>query len=188
MSEHLESLNGLIFENGEKMENGLYLELMNLSRKIYEDFEQMKKQKFKKDDYLVYKLRRITREQKTNGEFYLRFYESNNLLIARECLEVNDYMRIFSEGDSYKFIKIVKINEKSFKYDLFFVKPNGARYVKRGIILKFRDRDYYENLEDKNILFYEMTQHKTYDLFSDKFLYNDQMGNVEDTTLLNLGL
>jgi hypothetical protein len=40
----------------------------------------------------------------------------------------------------YKFIKIKKINDKSFKYDIILIRHNGEKHIRKERVFKFMDK------------------------------------------------
>ena len=188
----LEALNGLIFNmylDNQQFKEGDYLKLMDYTKKIYDEMKQIKEQQQPQQplqpqlminnneittiNYIIhrepklYTLRRITREQTDEGTNYIRLYEDNNLLVAERIMKKGDILRVYSQGQDYKFIKLDKINEKSIKYHIFHYNgQDGLRYKKDNITLKFKDGVYYEDLTTKKILFYNLSNSVCYSLYN----------------------
>lgn len=178
----LEKLNGLIFDLGDTLPEGVYLEMMNHTKKIFEEMQnkktkiytipQIQQQRSRvlnsltveerienmmiRDDK-IFTLRRITQDIEQNNDEvenkYISLYEKNNTLIPAKQLRAGNIMRIYENGNDYKFLKLIKINAMSIKYDILYYDGNNI-YIKKDNKLKFKDATFYENLENKKILFY----------------------------------
>ena len=111
----------------------------------------------------VFKLRRITKEHDEQGD-YINLWETQTF-ISVESLKVGQLLRIFETRNEYKFLMLTKINGMSIKYDIYKF-SNGGCYIKRNNTLKFKDKDYYDNLLEKNILFYDASHMTTSHLFN----------------------
>ena len=144
-----EILNNLIFENSEKIPNGLYLELMNQTKKIFEEIEAIKKKKKEDSDhYLKFILIDAPKTYLLNHISH-QYNKILNLWDGRPYFinEVREgwILRLLSLKNEYLFIKIKKINKKSLRYDLIkfkldFLKPPHEREapkIKKNILLNF---------------------------------------------------
>jgi hypothetical protein len=167
----LEKISGLIFDIADKIPNGVYLELMNNTKKLYDDMQKVKYRPFNfdimtiedkarmiKNEDNLYILRRVQREEVDELNSVIRFYEKDDLLSPVRDGFVGIIIRLFSAGGSYKFMRITKINEKSIKYDILFMTAEHTTRIKKDCKLTFRSGEYYENFSEyatKQILFYE---------------------------------
>lgn len=167
----LEKLNGLIFDLGDTIPEGVYLEMMNHTKTIYEELKKKIKiytipqrtinervRNIRNNEDKIYKLRRIiAREAEDSNISLLSFYEKDNLLLPIRTGYNGTSIRLFSAGNTYKFMMISKINIKSIKYDILYITEGREPRIKRNNTLKFKDGDYYNDLSSyatKRILFY----------------------------------
>lgn len=177
----LQSLNGLIFDLGDTIPEGIYLEMMNHTKQIFNDMKKLKEATktiinpmetiegrvnytLNGEDKL-FKLRRVVKDR-YEGEDILKFYQEDSLLFNIRSLKLYQLMRIYENGNDYKFIRITKINEKSFKYDIIKIYCNGSITIRKNKILKFREGEFVEDLRRKNILFYDTPNMRTSRLYS----------------------
>jgi hypothetical protein len=166
----LEKISGLIFDIADKIPNGVYLELMNNTKKLFDEKEKVKHRSFdfnimtiedkammiKNEDKLCI-LGRVKREEVDELNIGIRFYEKDDLLFPVRAGFVGIFIRLFTAGRGYKFMKITKINMKSIKYDILFITAGNNTKIKKNNTLKFKDGKYYEDLSSyktKQILFY----------------------------------
>lgn len=142
-------LNNLIFENSEKIPNGLYLELMNQTKKIFDEIEEIKKIKKEDDNHYLnfilvktprtYLLNLISRQSNKT----LTLWDRAPYFINR--VSEGTILRLLSLKNHFLFMKIIKINRKSLRYDLIkfkidFMKPPHERKtpkIRKNILLNF---------------------------------------------------
>lgn len=162
----LQKLNGLIFDLGDTIPEGVYLEMMNQTKKIYDEMKEKIKiytvpqrtisqrinDIINKEDK-TYFLRRIKKDINNEGESILKIYGNDNLLIQARDLKIGSILRLHAFYCDYKFMIIKKINEKSFKYDLVKI-TNGADTIgiSRDRILKIKEGEYLEDLLNKAVV------------------------------------
>ena len=124
----LTEINASIFEIGETIPEGVYLSMMNNSKKIFDAIGKIKKPHqnmtiTEKCQYIimredkVFKLRRITKEHDEQGD-YINLWETQTF-ISVESLKVGQLLRIFETRNEYKFLMLTKINGMSIKYDIY---------------------------------------------------------------------
>ena len=105
----------------------------------------------------LYILRRIQMEANLNGgDRKIFFLEKNDLSTVRSG-KLNMIIRVFSAGNTYKFMKITKINTKSIKYDILYINANNQGRIKKDCKLSFKNGEYFENFSEyatKQILIY----------------------------------
>ena len=191
----LEKLNSLIFDLGDTIPEGIYLEMMNHTKKLYDDMNKIKNRSLNfnimtiedkammiKNEDKLYILRRIQRREFEDLNIGVRFYEKDDLLFPiREGFK-GIVIRLFSAGNTYKFMKITKINIKSIKYDILYITEGRQPRIKKDNKLKFQNGDYYDNLSSystKQILIY-----KTSNIVCNYFL-NQYYLNWEDAETEN---
>ena len=191
----LEKLNSLIFDLGDTIPEGVYLEMMNHTKKLYDDMNKIKNRSLNfnimtiedkammiKNEDKLYILRRIQRREFEDLNIGVRFYEKDDLLFPiREGFK-GIVIRLFSAGNTYKFMKITKINIKSIKYDILYITEGRQPRIKKDNKLKFQNGDYYDNLSSystKQILIY-----KTSNIVCNYFL-NQYYLNWEDAETEN---
>jgi hypothetical protein len=191
----LEKLNSLIFDLGDTIPEGVYLEMMNHTKKLYDDMNKIKNRSLNfnimtiedkammiKNEDKLYILRRIQRREFEDLNIGVRFYEKDDLLFPiREGFK-GTVIRLFSAGNTYKFMKITKINIKSIKYDILYITEGRQPRIKKDNKLKFQNGDYYDNLSSystKQILIY-----KTSNIVCNYFL-NQYYLNWEDAETEN---
>lgn len=189
----LSEINASIFEIGESIPEGVYLSMMNNSKKIFDEISKIKQPSLRnltiteKCQYImnkedkIYKLRRITKENNNEGD-YITLWETQTFISVRS-IKVGQLLRIFETRHQYKFLMLTKINGMSIKYDIYKFSDGGC-HIKRNNTLKFKDKDYYENLLEKNILFYDTPHLTTSHLFN--LLIESH--NVGDNFVLNMDL
>jgi hypothetical protein len=182
----LNEINASIFELGETIPEGIYLSMMNNSKKIYDEIKKVKNRSFNfnimtiedkarmiKNEDKLYILRRIQRDQVDSFNFGVRFFEKYDLLFPVRDGFTGIYIRLFSSGGSYKFMKITKINSKSIKYDILFITAGHNTKIKKNNTLKFKEGDFYEDLSDyttKQILIYKTSNMVCHYLINQDYL------------------
>jgi len=191
----LEKISGLIFDIADKIPNGVYLELMNNTKKLFDEKEKVKHRSFdfnimtiedkammiKNEDKLCI-LGRIKRKEVDELNIVIRFYEKDDLLFPVRAGFVGIYIRLFTAGRGYKFMKITKINMKSIKYDILFITAGNNTKIKKNNTLKFKDGKYYEDLSSyktKQILIYSTSNTVC------SYLINQHFLNWEDAEIDN---
>jgi hypothetical protein len=164
----IQKLNGLIFDLGDTIPEGIYLEMMNHTKQIYEELKKKTRPlnlggartiPDRIDDIINkedknYFLRRIIKDTREN-EAILKVYGNDNLLFHKKELRKNSLLRLHAFDDDYKFMRITKINEKSFKFDLIKI-SRGEISITKDKVLKIKDGEYLEDLRNKNIIFYDL--------------------------------
>lgn len=198
LSKALSEINASIFEIGETIPNGVYLSMMDNSKKIFDEINKIKQPPIRlnftideKTNYILNKedkilrLRRITKENDGEGE-YLRLWEEEQQFMSVKTLRINQIIRIFETKNKYKFVRITKINEMSFKYDILEFEGNEKR-IRKNNTLKFKDKTYYENFENRNILFYNEGHATTTSLFSKiSIIFNENLEIVNDNLKITI--
>jgi hypothetical protein len=169
----IQKLNGLIFDLGDTIPEGVYLEMMNHTKQIYEELKKKTRPlnlggartiPERIDDIINkedknYFLRRITKDTRDNddgtSDTILKVYGDDNLLFHKKELRKNSLLRVHAFDNDYKFMRITKINEKSFKFDLIKI-SRGTISITKDKVLKIKDGEYLEDLRNKNIIFYDL--------------------------------
>ena len=111
----------------------------------------------------LYLLRRIEMNL-LEGNRSLIFKEKDLSIVRNGFVGIT--LRVFSAGNTYKFMTITKINAKSIKYHIKYITPNGIGRItpngigriKRNCKLTFINGQYYENFSQystKQILIYD---------------------------------
>jgi hypothetical protein len=193
----LEEMNSLIFDMGETIPEGDYLKLMNYTKDLFNEMTKLKEKARTPDitttfktNYIVkheeklFRLRKIVKNKTTTGIDILVFYHEDDNLSFTHYLQVGQYMRVYENGKDYKFIKIRKINDKSFQYDIIYIRANGEKHIRKERVFKFMDKTFYERLNTKNILYYSNNQSQSGQQGTTKILYDklclDSNGNRVD--------
>jgi hypothetical protein len=194
LTDALGEVNASIFEIGDTIPEGIYLSMMNNTKKIFDQVEILRKKTTTNINVIryaygstaeqvnhilnaenkVYHLRRMERViDPNNQETLLKIYEGNaQLPLCMKILRVNDLLRIFDTGNRYKFIRIKKINEKSIKYDIIYKHNDGHVKIDRGNALVTKSGEYFEDLTTKNIYFYNHTMSLV------NYLFNEVTNNI----------
>ena len=194
----LEKLSGLIFDLGEKIPEGVYLEMMDHTKKIYEEVQQLQKLSEKKkqlinDDndvitmvvnyeHKIWVLKNIEISSSNKGVFV----SFNNSFGTLRYGKVGMFIRLFSGGESFKFMRITKINSKSIQYDIIEINTTWGsirKYIKKGNTLKTQEGDNLIELGEYKtkgkILFYETRDVICYCILN--MNDTDAILNMEDT-------
>lgn len=166
----LAELNELIFDNSDKMNEGLYLQLMNATKKI---FEEQKKQEQKQQTQIItrtlykteyvehnkYMLNKITLNPNNNT---LSLYNDNDNIC--EILREDDMLEVMSLGKDKTFIHILKVSKNTVKYVNHFFKYS---FVEDTYIHSYDTRifKYNVNLKKHNIIFYVIDSETVRDSF-----------------------
>jgi hypothetical protein len=156
---------------------------MNNSKKLFEGINKLKEDRKRglqnfnlvnveqKANFIInhedkiFKLRRIVKDIH-EGDDIIKFYEENDTLFHIRSLKINQVLRVYERGNDFKFIRITKINKKSFKYDIIKICENRVVIIAKDKVLKFKDGEYYEDLTRKNILFYNTSNLTTQRIFN----------------------
>jgi hypothetical protein len=187
LSVALSEINASIFEIGDSIPNGVYLEMMNNSKKVFDEVkileESNKKMKEKienrssmtineKVSYIIgyediiSKLDYIRVGTDDEGK-YANFYDRENSLII--CRRIGDYIRVYESGGNYKFMRIDKINKSSIVYSVFRKIIFGRYYKNENVSLKIKNGKYHTSpLGSRNILLYVSSKNLAKILF-DRF-------------------
>lgn len=160
--EALARLNETLFENSDKIPEGLYLELMNLTKDI---FTKNQNESFKtiKCDINKYRIRNV---RHNTGGIYLT---NENEFNITGRLVVGDLIELLAMGEDRLFLEIEKINKCSviFKQIIFRKGEYDTNYSYqwRHLILKIAEKTdqndiglWYNNLLPKKITFYDLKQ------------------------------
>jgi hypothetical protein len=174
----------LIFDLGDTIPEGIYLEMMNHTKTIYDELKKKIKiytipqrtinqrvRIIKNEEDKLYILRRIMRRGLEDGNISLSFYEKNDLLFPIRSGFRGVSIRLFSAGNTYKFMCVSKINIKSIKYDILYITEGREPRIKKNNTLKFKDGDYYDALScysTKQILFYNTSGAVCHALINDE--------------------
>ena len=200
----LDEISNLIFDLGESIPEGDYLKLMNYTKDLFNEMSKLKDKAktpditttFKvnyllKHDERLFRLRRVMKNKTSTGADALVFYQENDTFTYTHYLQVDDYMRVYAD-DGYKFIKITKINDKSFKYDIILIKHNGEKHIgRKSKVFRFMGKTNYERLTNRNILYYSINKQSGGGIGITKTFYDklclDSNGNRvdEDTYVYN---
>ena len=195
----LEILNNLIFENSEKMPNGLYLELMNQTKKIFDLEEEKKRKEQNKNNFdeiynkfiLLYSpnnylLKNINHQYRK----HLNFFRKDGFFIndAREW----SILRLLSHKKNFIFLQIVKINKLSLRYNLikfkeikYYLLPEDRKKPKiiKNRLLYFGNN---KDLEYLNFYILDEKREQTKKIFDDlktltnSFYIDDENNNFEE--------
>jgi hypothetical protein len=204
LSVALSEINASIFEMGDSIPNGVYLEMMNNSKKVFDEVEILeesnKKMKEKienrggmtigeKVNYIIgfedkmSKLDYIIVGTDGNGEKYVHFYNRDNEIICER--RIGDYIRVFESGCNYKFMRIEKINKSSIVYSVFKKLVFGRFFKNENISLKVTG-----TLRGRNILIYESSKLLTEVLFNtfDRIEDNGDEGEMVEDKFLKIDM
>ena len=186
----LEALNGLIFNmylDNQQFKEGDYLKLMDYTKKIYDELKKKEKnislnigvsipervRMIRNKEDKLYILRRIRSRELEDSNISLSFYEKDDLLLPIRTGFRGVSIRLFSAGNTYKFMCVSKINIKSIKYDILYITEGRQTRIKKNNTLKFKDGDYYEDLSSyktKQILIYNTSGVVCYALINEENL------------------
>jgi len=115
MNSSIAELNALLFENTDKIPEGLYLQLMNLSAKVYK--EQTKTEvKTVITETPILKLDNITTWKSANT---IRLGTNNNINITGNILKLGGIIQVLQEGNSKQFYRLYKINDYSVRFQVW---------------------------------------------------------------------
>jgi len=206
LSVALSEINASIFEIGEVIPNGVYLEMMNNSKKVFDEVkileESNKKMKEKienrgnmtineKVNYIIgyedsmSKLGYIEVGTDDEGK-YADFFDVGEGIIIRR--RIGDYIRVFESGSDYKFMKIEKINKCSIVYSVFRKLVYGRYYKNENVSLKFRSGNMRITFRSRNILIYDSSKILTKTLFDRVCIIEDNEDEIEDDKFLKIDI
>jgi hypothetical protein len=206
LSVALSEINASIFEIGEVIPNGVYLEMMNNSKKVFDEVkileESNKKMKEKienrssmtineKVNYIIgsedsmSKLDYIKVGTDDDGK-YADFYDRFNQDII--CRRIGDYIRIFESGGDYKFMRIEKINKSSIVYTVFRKVVYGRYYRNENVSLKVKNCDTETTLRSRNILIYDSSKLLTKALFDRVCFIENNEDEIEEDKFLKIDI
>lgn len=193
LSVALSAINASIFEIGDVIPEGVYLEMMNNSKKVFDEVKILEEKVNKnmtiedKLNYIQYKEDSISKldyiKVGTDDEGkYIDFYDREGSIII--CRRIGDYIRIFESAGNYKFMRIEKINNSSIIYSVFRKVVYGRYYKNLNVSLKVKNGDYETILRGRNILLYDSSRTLTSALFNRVcFIENNEDENEEDKFL-----
>lgn len=187
----LSELNTSIFEIGDAIPEGVYLQMMNNSKKVFDEVEKMKKGSKNmtikdKIEYTlfiedgIYKIDSIISGVNSNGTKFINFYggEDGGALFSRK---VGDYIRVFMNGDGYKFLRIDKINKNSIVYTVYKIILYGNMKTNENNLIIKKGDNIVLNLRSRNILLYGGEELLARQLYDNLIWYNS--GTIEDKKL-----
>jgi hypothetical protein len=207
LSVALSEINASIFEIGEVIPNGVYLEMMNNSKKVFDEVkileESNKEMKEKienrssmtikeKVDYIIgyedsmYKLDYIEVGRDYEGKYANFCNREDNLFLCRR--RIGDYIRVFESGGDYKFMRIEKINKSSIVYSVFKKLVFGRYYKNENVSLKIRNGNMETRLRGKNILIYDSRKLLTKVLFDRVCFIEDGYDEIEEDKFLKIDI
>jgi|LakMenE18May11ns_1017448.scaffolds.fasta_scaffold9929242_4 hypothetical protein len=157
-------LNALLFENTDKIPEGLYLQLMNLSGKVYNELKvkAIPEIKIKHYDTPMYTLDNIATYKSAKT---IRLGNSDNINITGNIIYVGGIFQTYVEGLDLCFYKVDKVNDCSVWFTKWFARfdilYNEYVWYSKEINMKKR------NLLTKNIIVYHKPQIETIKLFNE---------------------
>ena len=182
----LAKLNEVLFENSDKIPEGLYLELMNLSKGV---FEEIPKQKIKTAHYTILYRNYYCKAIRTikhpimhpGDEKWIHLVNDKNERIGQ--FGIGDMIQTLSYGNDKKFYELIKINNCSVRFMEHVFTKNDAthqytyrsceRLVKNA---KKNEQGEYEMIDHIAPPFYCVYDIPTHKAFKN---YLDCMQNVE---------
>jgi hypothetical protein len=206
LSVALSEINASIFEIGEVIPNGVYLEMMNNSKKVFDEVkileESNKKMKEKienrssmtieeKVKYIIgsedsmSKLDYIKVGTDDEGK-YADFYDREGSLII--CRRIGDYIRVFESGGNYKFMKIEKINKCSIVYSVFKKLVFGRYFKNLNVCLTVRNGNMATTFRSRNILIYDSSKILTKTLFNRVCFIENNEDEIEEDKFLKIDI
>ena len=165
MNSSIAEINAILFENTDKIPEGLYLQLMNLTGKVYKEIIN----KPKPDTFVVipghdtpmYTLDNIATFKFAKA---IRLGNINNIDITGNIIKVGGIFQKYVEGLDLCFYKLDKVNDCSVWFTTWFARfdifNNEYIWTSREINMKRR------NLLTKNIIVYHKPQIETIKLFN----------------------
>jgi hypothetical protein len=168
LSVALSEINSSIFEIGDVIPNGIYLEMMNNSKKIFDEVNKLEK-KIKNninsvDDKVRYirytedSLNKVSyiisgKDENNGYRRFINFYDMDDSVIM-SSFEGN-YIRLFESGGNYKFMRIDKINDNSIIYSVFRKEMYGTLYKHLNRKLIIKKGNHTTTMRARNILIYK---------------------------------
>lgn len=207
LSVALSEINSCIFEIGEVIPNGIYLEMMNNSKKVFdeikileEDNEKMKEKIENRGSMTITeKVKYITCNEDNMSKLdyvkvgtdddgkYIDFYERDGSLII--CRRIGDYIRIFESGGNYKFMRIDKINKNSIVYSVFRKVVYGRYYKNLNVSLIVKTGEHHiKALRSRNILIYDSSKILTKALFNKVCFIENNEDEIEGNKFLKIDI
>jgi hypothetical protein len=172
----MSEINASIFEIGESIPEGVYLDMMNNSKKLFdevkilEDKNKIMEEKIKdrgvmsiaeKVEYTQFYEENICKLDTVNigcdgEELYADFYEKDGseIFTRRE----GDYIRIYGGAGNYKIMVIDKINKNSIIYRVYKKEVYGTFSVNSKVRLTVQHGENRISLGGKNILIYHSSE------------------------------
>lgn len=166
-----------LFNNTDKIPEGLYLELMNISKEIFEE-----KQTRPVEPHTLHMIKyiepRFSNVIGMNGNFQhkISIMKTDGFSYHREFM-INDYLQLCSLGNDKVFLKILKINKCSltcykmiYRYNIlgnWYSKIGGETSIKFAVRYEATESGFSKiDISKREILFYDIDRQSVLNNFN----------------------
>jgi|688.fasta_scaffold442367_1 hypothetical protein len=166
MNSSIAEINAILFENTDKIPEGLYLQLMNLTGKVYKELTD--KSKPKVEQTIVRYDTQVHRLDSIDTWDYLRdfmeFLDKDTAPILPFRLSTGDVFQVVAEGLNLEFYEVIKINRCKVHFIKWFAEyfEDEKKYVWYDSKIEFKTSE----LLNKNIFIYYKTRNEINKLFN----------------------